>query len=115
MKTYEEEEEVDHKQQENGQPVNVLSKLAQAAMPFLLVTLIPWSTWVTYKTITFEEWKNLGPRFTTRDAETLELKVKDYANAQYERRVLMLENKLDLMQTTINELKFMLNKHMEAK
>lgn len=115
MKTYEEEEEARNKQQGEGQLMGTIVRLAQLSMPLVLSALIPWGTWVTYKTITFEEWKNLGPRFTTRDAETLELKVKDYANSQYERRVLLLENKLDSLQITINELKFLLNKHMETK
>lgn len=107
--------EEEGKGNENGALMATILKLAQLSMPLVLSALIPWGTWITYKTITFEEWKNLGPRFTPRDAETLELRMKDYANSQYERRVLTIESKLDTVQISLGELKAMLNRHMEVK
>lgn len=90
---------------------NVIVRLAQVSMPIVLAALIPWGSWITYKVISLDEWKNIAPRFTPRDAEALELRVKTAAVDIYENKVSVIDRKMDAMAQNITELKIMLREH----
>lgn len=88
-------------------------KLAQLMMPVVLAALIPWGSWVTYKVIVLEEWKGTGPYLTQKDASSLKLEIKNEAYLLYERRVVLMEAKLDQLTVAVAELKMLLLQHEE--
>ena len=66
----------------NG-PWALLLKLNLIIMPILLTGLITLNVWFVrsihahdVRLATFEEWKNIGPRFLQKDAELLKLEIQ---------------------------------------
>lgn len=101
-----------------GQLMTTVLRLAQLSMPLVLSALIPWGTWVTYKTITFEEWKNLAPRWTSKDGDALRLEVKQWTVEMLEKSNANTDRKLDAISKDLNsaskdiiELKGLLREH----
>ena len=94
-------------------PVGVtLFGIAQILMPVIVALLIPWGSWVTYRVICFEEWKNIAPRFTDRDAIALEVKVKSDMLELLDKRFQILDTKMDLVRDALGEVKASLREHM---
>lgn len=89
-------------------------KLTQILAPFFLVALMPWGAWMTVKIITFEQWKNIAPRFTEKDAQALELKMRAEAVEIYDKKFNGLEMKMDKLQCDMSELKLLLREHEAA-
>jgi len=87
-------------------------KLAQISLPIVLAALIPWGSWVTYKVIAIDEWKNIGPRFTASDAVAMETRVKAESSLLYV-KVGELASKLDTLNNLAVELKVMVKTHID--
>lgn len=106
---HETKEEPDEKQK--GLGFDTLIQLSQILMPLVLGALIPWGSWITYKTIAFDEWKNQGPRFTTKDAEALELRIKTATCEYMDRRMSIFDGRFDSIAKGLTELKEKLMEH----
>ena len=111
--TTQEEDEPEEVRKENG-GFDGLVKLSQILMPIVLGALIPWGSWITYKTISFDEWRNIGPRFTPKDAESLELRIRTATCEYMDRRMSVFDGKFDGIAKSLTELKEKLMEH-EAK
>lgn len=88
-----------------------LVKFSQVLMPIVLGALIPWGSWITYKTISFDEWRNIGPRFTPKDAEALELRIKTATCEYMDRRMAIFDGRFDAIAKSLTELKEKLVEH----
>lgn len=108
-----EEDEPEEARKETG-GFDVLIKISQILMPIVLGALIPWGSWITYKTISFDEWRNIGPRFTPKDAESLELRIRNATCEYIDRRMSIFDGKFDGISKSIADLKEKLMEH-EAK
>ena len=97
---------------DNSAVGTTLFGIAQILMPVIVALLIPWGSWVTYRVICFEEWKNISPRFTDRDAVALEVKVKSDMLELLDKRFQILDTKMDLVRDTLGELKSTLREHI---
>lgn len=110
--------EINEDTQKESALMGTVLRLAQLSMPLVLSALIPWGTWVTYKTITFEEWKNLAPRWTSKDADAMRLEVKQWTVEMLEKSTANTDRKLDSILKDVNasgkdiiELKGLLREH----
>lgn len=91
--------------------LETILKLSQLSMPLVLSALIPWGSWMTYKVITFEEWKNQGPRWTQKDADALELKVKDSIYSRVDSKLEDIRKEIVGQGKDLIDLKLLLKEH----
>jgi hypothetical protein len=100
----------------------------QLVISVLVVTMtavvVPWGTWTTKQIQEvssrlgkLEEWKSIGPRFTSIDAENLRLKIlqeaaKDSA-MNFGERIGRIDAKMDKLSDTITTLSISIQSHQQ--
>lgn len=84
----------------------------QLVQVIIFACVIPWSVWVTSSLQSIsrwqartEMWMEQGPRFTSKDADTLELRVMDRVMVRNAETTKLLSDKLDRLATEIADLR----------
>lgn len=115
-------------QQNEGEPTEAEGEERKLAVPLamlvqivlavtstiLTIIVVPWGTWATQRIITLEEFKNQGPRITTKDMENLRMAIKAECFSYYDEKALQVTLKLDAIAKGVDGLRERLIEH-EAK